>query len=167
MSLLRRVRMYNSLRSSGLDVQLWHVGLAGRRNGEVIRLPPQAASLIVWSALATQNFERRFVPEDGVGAAGELRPQSASLNLFGHVLRLDPASPAQRAMDMYFRPGRRLRGRPRTCLPTALAADLKKADLSFRSLTDLQHMRQLASDRDAWTALVKRLAPKAAGGDAE
>ena len=45
--------------------------------------------------------------------------------LFGHVLRRDESIPAQLAMDMFFVPGHKFRGRPTTTLPNVLDKDIQ------------------------------------------
>ena len=54
--------------------------------------------------------------------------KSARWRLFGHVLRMPQDAPAQQAINYYFADTgvATFRGRPRTTLPTALSADLRR-----------------------------------------
>ena len=70
--------------------------------------------------------------------------------MFGHVLRLSSDAPAQKSMDLYFKDGKRIRGRPKHILPNRLQKDMKKRGLNFQCSADLVHLRELASDRDKW-----------------
>ena len=62
-------------------------------------------------------------------------------------------------MDLYFSAGKRRRGRPRVCLPVALAEDLLAAQIPFRTKADLGNLRTKAADREGWKALVQKIAP--------
>jgi hypothetical protein len=85
-------------------------------------------------------------------------------NLFGHVLRLAPTTPAQMAIDFYcdVRDSNKQRGRAHTTLPVLLFNEYhsfkqhrkpskyrQKADVAVREL------RKLASNRKGWATLVK------------
>ena len=74
--------------------------------------------------------------------------------MFGHVLRLDENTPAQRAMDHYFKPGNRGKGRPETMLPTKLRQDLDHIGLGFQTARDLERLREIALDRNRWQKVV-------------
>ena len=80
--------------------------------------------------------------------------------MLGHVRRLDPAAPAQQAMDLYFSAGRRPRGHPRTCLTIAVAEDFRKLGLRLRTADDLTSAREIAAERTEWRKLVASLATK-------
>ena len=60
--------------------------------------------------------------------------KSPRWRLFGHVLRMPLDSSAQQAIDYYFADTRvgTFRGRPRTTLPTALSADLRRVGRTLR-----------------------------------
>ena len=60
--------------------------------------------------------------------------KSARWRLFGHVLRMPLDAPAQQAIDYYFADTgvATFRGRPRTTLPTALNADLRRVGRTLR-----------------------------------
>ena len=73
--------------------------------------------------------------------------------LLGHVLRLDRSAPAQKAMDLYFSPGTRPRGRPKDCLQTRIRKDLVSRGYNFKSQEDLDEIRAVAADRVAWKIL--------------
>lgn len=62
--------------------------------------------------------------------------RSARWRMFGHVLRLPRETPAQCAVDHYFEPGVRPRGRPRVCLPKGLDGDLAKVGKRFKASGD-------------------------------
>jgi hypothetical protein len=85
--------------------------------------------------------------------------------LFGHILRLDLLTPAQKAMDFFFEPcfSKKFIGRPRTTIFVTLNEDLKRLkSLSpdFREISclqsseDLMRFRSLAADRQHWRKLV-------------
>ena len=96
------------------------------------------------------------------------------------MLRSDRNSPAQIAMDEYFRPGTALRGKPVTTLPVALKHDIDliadllppeaiASDHTYTSVTqptscrhlktqqDIQGIRNIARNRDLWRELGSRL----------
>ena len=90
----------------------------------------------------------------------------ARWNLLGHVLRFPPQSPAQLALDLYVMPpklsGMKGRiGRHQTGLMTVIREELCTAaaqnatyqDLKLTSLTDLEMLRRLATNRGAWEDL--------------
>ena len=76
--------------------------------------------------------------------------RNTRIRLFGHVLRLPKDTPAQKAMDAYFRPGKRDKGRPKHHLPTRLVKDMNKVWLAFKSHSNLNNLRTIASDRKLW-----------------
>lgn len=76
----------------------------------------------------------------------------ARWNLFGHILRRDPAMPANLAMEAYFSPsaGGAWRGRPCTTLPTQ---DLTQTGRFLRTAQDLAALRNLARTGSGWRDL--------------
>ena len=111
-----------------------------------IRWPQKISNRALYKITGTTNLET-FVT-------------TARMKMLGHTLRLDPATPAQQAMDLYFSAGRRPRGHPRACLASAVAEDFSKLGLRFRTANDLARARQIAADRDRWRGLVASLATK-------
>ncbi|XP_029653892.1 uncharacterized protein LOC115227110 [Octopus sinensis] len=78
--------------------------------------------------------------------------------LFGHVLRMDPSSPAYQAMEEYFlSDSPKFRGRPRTTLPVALEHDLKHVGKTLKKCEDLDELRWLAQNRRGWQTMVKKI----------
>ena len=87
--------------------------------------------------------------------------------LFGHVLRLSPETPAQKAMNYYFENSnsKNFRGRPTTTLPNSLHNDIirltnythnnKYNFTQLKSIDDIRNLRLLAQDRKRWSTLVK------------
>ena len=79
---------------------------------------------------------------------------TARWSLFGHVLRMPPDAPTQRAIDNYFAVDTGVTtymGRPRTTLPTALSADLRRIGRTLRCRADVDALRAL--DREQWRQL--------------
>ena len=79
--------------------------------------------------------------------------------LFGHILRRDENIPAQLAMNQYFEPGKKFRGRPTTTLPTTLDKDIQLIndllppesianDHTYSTTTQQTSCRQLKSKQD-------------------
>ena len=101
-----------------------------------IRWPDKISNSALYDKLGTFDIES-FV-------------KKMRLKLFGHVLRLPTKTPAQKAMNHYFKPGKRDRGRPKHLLPTRLVKDLKDVNKQFKTKSDLIALRNLASDRKAW-----------------
>ena len=80
--------------------------------------------------------------------------------LFGHILRRNEETPANKAMQLYFhRTEKRFRGRPTTTLPVIMNRDLSRIqdNLSLKSTDDLKYLRSLAQDRDQWKSLTKQI----------
>ena len=83
------------------------------------------------------------------------------LQLFGHILRLDPETPAQRALQYYITPHRRPVSRPVTTWITQLTEDLTNT-IKHHKITkplnkvSLEHLRRLASDRTGWRYEITR-----------
>ena len=83
----------------------------------------------------------------------------ARWKLFGHTLRMDINSPAQKAMKYYFDTQQKktqFRRRPRTTIATILNSDVKEARKTdqrlpekLESLEDLEQLRSIEVDRVA------------------
>ena len=84
--------------------------------------------------------------------------KSARWRLFGHVLRMPRDTPAQQAIDYYFADtgDATFRGRPRTSLPTALSADLRRVGRTLRRPADIDALRLL--NREQWRQLERDIA---------
>ena len=84
--------------------------------------------------------------------------KSARWRLFGHVLRMPRDTPAQQAIDYYFAGtgDDTFRGRPRTSLPTALSADLRRVGRTLRRPADIDALRLL--NREQWRQLERDIA---------
>ena len=83
------------------------------------------------------------------------------LNLFGHILRLHPHTPAQRALQIYLTPQKRPVGRPPLTWLTQIIKDLAptlKVNNIKPTLNNafLVGIRELAYDRARWRAEVAR-----------
>ena len=79
--------------------------------------------------------------------------KSARWRLFGHLLRMPLDAPAQQVIDYYFADTgvATFRGRPRTTLPTALSADLRRVGRTLRRPADIDALRLL--NREQWRQL--------------
>ena len=88
----------------------------------------------------------------------------------GHVLRMPPDSPAQKALDDVCAGGngsQGFKGRPIT-LASILNDDLKSVSLRISSSSDLITLRAAAADRRGWSGLVRQsLEARRNGGFAE
>ena len=84
--------------------------------------------------------------------------KSARWRLYGHVLRMPLDAPAQQAIDYYFADTgvATFRGRPRTTLPTALSADLRRVGRTLRRPADIYALRLL--NREQWRQLERDIA---------
>ena len=86
--------------------------------------------------------------------------KSARWRLFGHVLRMPLDAPAQQAINYYFADTGvgTFRGRPRTTLPTALSADLRRVGRrpTLRCPADIDALRLL--NREQWRQLERDIA---------
>ena len=76
--------------------------------------------------------------------------KSARWRLFSHMLRMPLEAPAQQVIDYYFADTgvATFRGRPRTTLPTALCADLRRLGRTLRRPADIDALRIL--NREQW-----------------
>ena len=153
-SLRRRVRLYNAF---VLPVLLYNCGTWGLTRVMLDRLSAFHRKQL--RSLAGVRYPHRVrnaaLYKMTWSTSIEQHLQRARMRLFGHILRLSKETPAQKAMDMYFSPGRRRRGRPVTCLVTALRHDLSQVNECLRNVQDLERMRELALDRDRWRDLVQ------------
>ncbi|XP_029657460.1 uncharacterized protein LOC115231616 [Octopus sinensis] len=85
--------------------------------------------------------------------------------LFGHILRMDVATPANIAMETYFMQcGDAFRGRPRTTPPSVLNQDLKTIGRILETADDLDNLRELAKRRGTWRRLWDSIVVHAAQG---
>ena len=74
------------------------------------------------------------------------------LRFLGHLLRLDPNTPARKALDEFFRPVRRDPGRPPTTWWAVITKDLKKLGIP----SNITELSALAADRGRWRRLTAR-----------
>ena len=83
----------------------------------------------------------------------------ARWKLFGHILRLPEATPAQVSMTAYFqRQNRGWLGRPRITLPVVIDNDLAKAtSMRLRSLKDLETLRLVARNRQSFNDIIAQV----------
>ena len=83
------------------------------------------------------------------------------LNLFGHILRLHPSTPAQLALQHYLTPHKRPVGRPPLTWLSQITKDLAPT-LNHHNIkrplskTTLHKTKQIADDRTAWRAEIVR-----------
>ena len=70
---------------------------------------------------------------------------------FGHLLRLQPETPAKQARNEFYRRTKRPQGRP----ATTWISQLKKDLLNIVDLNDLDHVIHIANDRPAWRRLIE------------
>ena len=84
--------------------------------------------------------------------------KSARWRLFGRLLRMPLDAPAQQAIDYYFPETgvAMFRGQPRTTLPTALSADLRRVGRTLRRPADTDALRLL--NREQWQQLERDIA---------
>ena len=78
---------------------------------------------------------------------------TAQWRLFGHVFRMSPDAPSQPAIDYYFvhSCSTSVRSRPRTTLPTALGADMRRIGCQLRCPAYIAALRSL--DREQWLSI--------------
>ena len=83
----------------------------------------------------------------------------ARWKLFGHILRLPEATPAQVSMTAYFqRQNRGWLGRPRITLPVVIDNELAKAtSMRLRSLKDLETLRLVARNRQSFNDIIAQV----------
>ncbi len=73
------------------------------------------------------------------------------LSWFGHLLRLQPETPARQALNEFYRRTKRPQGRP----TTTWISQLKKDLLNIADLNNLDHVTHVANDRPAWRSLIE------------
>ena len=83
------------------------------------------------------------------------------LNLFGHILRLHPDTPAQKALQYYLTPHKRPVGRPPLTWLSQITKDLAPTLKHYNiktplTKTTLAKTKQIADDRTTWRAEVAR-----------
>ncbi len=74
------------------------------------------------------------------------------LRFLGHILRQNSQIPMRKALDEYFRPVLRDRGRPPTTQWFIIKKDLKSLGISL----DIKKLEKLAQNRDQWKELGRR-----------
>ena len=82
--------------------------------------------------------------------------------LFGHILRMNEATPAFKSMLHYYSSSNapKFRGRPRVNMPWKLDQDLAKYcedNLRLKSFDDLQRLKAVAHDRRQWKNMVEKM----------
>ena len=87
------------------------------------------------------------------------------LALLGHILRLDPETPAQRALQYYVTPHQRPIGRPPMTWVALVCKDLTDTLEKHRiktplNIKGLEKLRQLASDKHLWREVISRSAER-------
>ena len=83
------------------------------------------------------------------------------LTLFGHILRLDPETPVQKALQFYMTPHPRPVGRPPLTWITLISKDLEKTLKHHNIKTpliyeSLEKLKILAEDRTIWRKEILR-----------
>jgi exonuclease III len=81
-------------------------------------------------------------------------------HLLGHILRSSPDIPAYKYMHMYFSNPLHFpayRGRYRSSLPVILDIDLRRIQRRLHTAANLEELRTLAQDRQAWRSLITDL----------
>ena len=81
--------------------------------------------------------------------------QKRRLQLFGHILRLHPDTPAQKALDYFVTPGKRPVGHPKDTWLALITKDLTKTIKQYKIKTpfnksSLETLKNLAGDRIIW-----------------
>ena len=149
-SLLLRLRLYESF---VVPVLTYNMGTWGLTKAELDRLDTyhrrhlRQIIGIHWPNLISTLYRccrSHPISEDVI---------SARWRLFGHVLRMPLDAPAQQAIDYYFADTgvATFRGRPRTTLPTALSADLRRVGRTLCRSADIDALRLL--NREQWRQL--------------
>ena len=78
--------------------------------------------------------------------------------LFGYVLRRNSEIPANKSMNSYFiSHGSKFRGRPLTILLNKDLTRVSDDKQQLTSLTDLEHWRSVAQNRQTWRKLTTRI----------
>ena len=73
--------------------------------------------------------------------------------MIGHVLRSEDNSPAVLALDFAIRSDETMNGRlgrHQTNLLSVIRKDLKSRNISLKTLSDFQNIREVARDRKLW-----------------
>ncbi len=84
------------------------------------------------------------------------------LALFGHILRLHPDTPAQKAIDFYITKDKRPVGRPHSTWIALITKDLEatlkthKIKTPINNMKSMTSLRALASDRPTWREEIER-----------
>ena len=88
-----------------------------------------------------------------------LLSRRARWKLFGHILRLSEATPAQVSTTAYFqRQNQGWLGRPRITLPVVIGNELAKAtSVRLRSLKDLETLRLVARNRHTFNDIIAQV----------
>ena len=151
----RRVRLYKAF---VLPVLLYNCGTWGATKGQMNKVDAfhrrQLRHLlgVRWpNKISNENLYKQTGSTALSGTIIDRR-----MRLLGHVLRHDRSAPGQKAMEAYFKPGKRPRGRPRTSLPTCIASDLALLGIRFKTERDLETLRALAADKGRWRKLVRQ-----------
>ena len=110
--------------------------------------------------IATNHVYPKIISNENLYALTKEIPLSQKikkrrLTLFGHVLRLHPETPAQKAIDFYMEPCQRPVGRPPLTWLAQITKDLKNTLIYHEIETPLTKnsintLRTIANDRPLW-----------------
>ena len=134
---MRRVRMYNAFVLPVLMYNCASWGLTDANMAKLASFHRRQLRCLVGVRWPHRISNKALYAKTGCEPMNVMVARSR-MRMLGHVLRLGTGVPAQVAMDWYFQPGRRRRGRPATCLPTAVASDLQRVHIPFKNSEDLE-----------------------------
>ena len=161
-----KIKLYKSLVKPVLVYNLGTWGLTRKEEEDLNAFHRQQLRRILNIKYPTIISNKQLYKQTGEEVLS-LEILQSRWRLFGHVLRLSPETPAQKAMNYYFENSnsKNFRGRPTTTLPNSLHNDIirltnythnnKYNFTQLKSIDDIRNLRLLAQDRKRWSTLVK------------
>ena len=163
----KRLQLYNSLVKPILTYNSCTWGLTKQQTSSLDSFHRQQLRQ-VWNISYPDTIRNHRLYERSGAHPISKEIKYARWRFFGHALRLEADTPAQKAMDFYFEniSNPKYRGRPRTTIVTTLNEDIKAAkhihsDLEINEIhnaRDLETACSLASQsKESWRTLAKKI----------
>ena len=126
----------------------------------ILRLPAAAILIMVWISLVFTS------PKTHIGGRRHYFSVYAAerrrLSWLGHLMRLNPETPARQSFKEALRPVKRKPGRPPMTWITTIQQDLSKRDIhiNLRDISAIEKLESMCHDRVGWKARCSMREPR-------